>query len=131
MLMKELSMPIPQFLPHRTIYIGNTHKLVSTNIRPPEQEEGANTIDTDTVVRKQDEWVVYLRSESGTDLYPFIAYVKFYLHPSSNYPVVGINVPPYEVTRIGSRTYEVNIGELSTIITVNRNIVCSGVLYML
>ena len=121
--MKELSIPIPQFLPHRTIYIGNKHKLVSPKIKPAEQEDEEVAASADalpeTEVKKEDEWVVYLHSDSGTDLYPFIAYVKFHLHPSSNYPVVGINVPPYEVTRIGSRTYEVNIGELSAIITIH------------
>ena len=123
MLMKELSIHIPQFLPHRTIYIGNEHKLVSTMITPPELEGDTVTSATpDTVEKKEDEWVVYLHSESGTDLYPFIAFVKFHLHPSSNYPVVGINVPPYKVARKGSRTYEINIGELARIVFANSNI---------
>ena len=104
MLMKELATPIPQFIPHRIIYIGNKHEQQVSQLPTPEQEAA-------TPVKTKHRWTVYLRGELGTDLTPFIAHVEFHLHPTFSPPLVTVKTPPYEVTKIGWGVFQVKIGE--------------------
>ena len=104
MLMRELAIPIPQFIPHRIIYIGNLHEELATQHSTPEQIAA-------TPVKNKHRWTVYFRGESGTDLTPFIAHVEFHLHPTFSPPLVTVKAPPYEITKIGWGVFQVKIGE--------------------
>ena len=104
MLMRELAMPIPQFFPHRIIYIGNTHEQLTSQVPTAEQEAA-------TPVKNKHKWTVYFRGESGTDLTPFIAYVEFHLHSTFSPPLVTVKAPPYELTKIGWGVFQIKIGE--------------------
>ena len=96
--MKELAICIPQYIPHRIIYIGNTHTLVDV---------GATGQDN-----TKHKWNVYLCGEPGTDLTPFIAAVYFHLHPTFHPCLVTVHEPPYEVTKVGWGAFVVNISKL-------------------
>ncbi|KAI6660693.1 hypothetical protein LOD99_10304 [Oopsacas minuta] len=103
MLMKELAIPIPQFIPHRIIYIGNTHEEISTGKQSAVDSESA------TEKKSSHKWTVYLRGEPGTDLTPFIGAVSFHLHTTFKPDVITLYKPPYEVTKVGWGIFNVNL----------------------
>ena len=108
MLMRELAIHIPQYTPHRIIYVGNTHKLA---------DSGKTAQDN-----IKHNWNVYLRGEPGTDLTPFIGAVNFHLHPTFNPALVSVHEPPYEVRRVGWGTFVVNICEFIQTILRSRSL---------
>ena len=118
MLMRELTICIPQYIPHRIIYIGNTHALAD---KTQSVDKGATATD-----KLKHKWGVYLRGEPGTDLTPFIGAVNFHLHPTFTPSIVTVYEPPYEVNRVGWGTFNINIGKLVGIYILNYNTVDSA-----